>query len=299
MSKDSFFSKHPYLPFIGPAVAWVLLFSVFPFLYAIYISFTNMHLLRLGNTALLSFVGFRNYLTIFRNEEFWISFRHMLTFTSFVIIFQFLFGFLLALLLNKPRKGISLVRTTIMLPWVVPPVALALIWAWIWRSGQLGLVNAILLLFGVHPVDWLGYNYAMFSIIITAIWIGVPFSFMIELASLQKIPLELYDSSAVDGVNKLQRLFYITLPLMRSTIMLNLIMITIATLGYFDVIYALTGGGPIDATEVLPLYMYNVSFRNFQLGRGSAIAVVILVVSIITTLIYLGIFKAGREDWNE
>jgi multiple sugar transport system permease protein len=191
------------------------------------------------------------------------------------------------------------VRTAVMLPWVIPPVALALIWAWIWRSGQLGLINAILVQFGVHPVNWLGYDFAMFSIIMTAIWIGVPFSFMIELASLQKIPTVLYDSSAVDGANGFQRLIHIIFPLMKSTIMLNLIMITIATLGYFDVIYALTGGGPIDATEVLPLYMYHTSFRNFQLGQGSAMAVMILLVSIVTTAVYLFIFKAGREEWNE
>lgn len=299
MSKKNVFQRNPQIAFIGPAVMWVCIFSIFPFFYAIYISFTDMNLLRLGNSELLNFVGMKNYARIFANEEFWISFRHMLTFTGWVIAFQFICGFLLAMLLNKNRKGVSLVRTTIMLPWVVPPVALALIWSWIWRSGQLGLINAVLVRFGVQPVDWLGYDHAMFSIIMTAIWIGVPFSFMLELASLQKIPSELYESAAIDGANGFQRLKAIVLPLMKSTIMLNLIMITISTLGYFDVIYALTGGGPINATEVLPLYMYHISFRNFQLGQGSAIAISILLVSILTTAVYLIIFKAGKEDWNE
>lgn len=299
MSNKTFLQRYPQLAFIGPAVLWVCIFSIFPFFYAIYISFTDMNLLRLGNSDLLHMVGFDNYRRIIASEDFWISFRHMFTFTGWVIAFQFFFGFLLAMLLNRNRWGVSVVRTTIMLPWVVPPVALALIWAWIWRSGQLGLINAVLVYFGIHPVDWLGYDHAMFSIIVTAIWIGVPFSFMLELASLQKIPMELYESAAIDGANGFQRLKAIVLPLMKSTIMLNLIMITIATLGYFDVIYALTGGGPIDATEVLPLYMYHISFRNFQLGRGSAIAITILIVSIFTTAVYLLIFKAGKEEWNE
>lgn len=299
MSYKTLFQRNPQIAFITPAVLWVCIFSIFPFFYALYISFTDMNLLRLGNSELLHMVGFSNYRRIISSEEFWISFKHMLTFTGWVIAFQFIFGFLLAMLLNKHRRGVSLVRTTIMLPWVVPPVALALIWAWIWRSGQLGLINAVLVRFGIQPVDWLGYDQAMFSIIITAIWIGVPFSFMLELASLQKIPNELYESAAIDGANGFQRLFTIVLPLMKSTIMLNLIMITISTLGYFDVIYALTGGGPIDATEVLPLYMYHISFRNFQLGLGSAIAISILLVSILTTAIYLLVFRAGKEEWNE
>lgn len=299
MVKKRFFQRYPHVAFIGPAVLWVLVFSVFPFFYAIFISFTDLNLLRLKDISSLNWIGLNNYKRLLKSEEFWVSFKHMLTFTTWVIIFQFLLGFLFALLLNKNRRGVSILRTTIMLPWVVPPVALALIWSWLWRAGQLGLINAFLIRLGIQPVDWLGYNHAMFSIIVTAIWIGVPFSFMLELASLQKIPIELYESAAIDGANGLQRLRHIIVPLMKSTFMLNLIMITISTLGYFDVIFALTGGGPVDATEVLPLYMYHISFRNFQLGYGSAIAISILLVSIVVTAALLLLFRVGKEDWNE
>lgn len=283
-------NKYTYLFFIVPALIWVIAFTVYPFFYSIYISFTNMNLLKQGKYKI---IGFDNYIELIRSAEFWISLRHTLIFTFVVILFQFLFGFLLALLLNKTIKGTPFVRTAVMLPWVLPPVALGLVWAWILRGGKLGLINAVLLIFGVEPVNWLGYSMAMVSIIIVAIWIGTPFSFMLELAGLQKIPNELYEAANVDGASPVQKLFYVTVPIMKSTFMINLIMITISTIGYFDIIYALTNGGPKDATEVLPLLMYHKAFKYFDLGQGAAIAMVMLIISLICTLVY---FVGFRES---
>lgn len=276
-------NKYGYLFFTLPAIIWVVAFTVYPFFYSIYISFTNMNLLKPG---LFKFVGLQNYINIFQSPQFWVSFKHTLTFTIIVILFQFLLGFFLAVLLNKTMKGTVFVRTAVMLPWVLPPVALGLVWAWILKGGKLGLINAVLVTFGVQPVNWLGYEIAMISLIIVAIWIGTPFSFMLELASLQKIPESLYESAAVDGATPIQKLIHVTIPMMKNTIMVNLVMITISTIGYFDIIYALTDGGPKDATEVMPLYMYHTAFKHFNLGQGAAIAMVMLVLSLIFTLIY-------------
>ena len=119
---------------------------------------------------------------------------------------------------------------------------------------------------------------------------------MLEMAGLQKIPGELYEAGAIDGANGFQKFIYLTIPMMKSTFLINLIMITIGTIGYFDIIYALTGGGPKNATEVLPLYMYNSAFKFHQLGQGAAMAVIMLLISLILTVVYMFVFKGESEE---
>lgn len=124
----------------------------------------------------------------------------------------------------------------------------------------------------------------------------MPFTFMLEMAGLQKIPQELYEAGAIDGADSLQKFIYLTIPMMKSTFLINLIMITIGTIGYFDIIFALTGGGPNSATEVLPLYMYNSAFKFHQLGQGAAMAVIMLLISLVLTLIYMFAFRGDNEE---
>jgi len=288
-------SKYTYLFFILPAILWVIAFTVYPFFFSMYISLTNMNLTRPG---IYKLVGLDNYIELFKDDQFWLSFRHTAVFTISVITFQFLFGFFLALLLNRPMKGTSLVRTAVMLPWVLPPVALGLNWQWILRGGQLGLINAVLLqFFRIKPVDWLGFERALLSVISVTVWIGVPFSFMLELSGLQKIPNSLFEAADVDGASAIQKLFHIIIPMMKSTFMINLIMITISTIGYFDIIYALTDGGPNRATEVLPLRMYHRAFKFGNLGEGASVAMVMLLLSLICTFIYLLMFRRKEAEF--
>jgi len=288
-------SKYTYLFFILPAILWVIAFTVYPFFFSMYISLTNMNLTRPG---IYKLVGLDNYIELFKDDQFWLSFRHTAVFTISVITFQFLFGFFLALLLNRPMKGTSLVRTAVMLPWVLPPVALGLNWQWILRGGQLGLINAVLLqFFRIKPVDWLGFERALLSVISVTVWIGVPFSFMLELSGLQKIPNSLFEAANVDGASAIQKLFHIIIPMMKSTFMINLIMITISTIGYFDIIYALTDGGPNRATEVLPLLMYHRAFKFGNLGEGASVAMVMLLLSLICTFIYLLMFRRKEAEF--
>jgi len=288
-------SKYTYLFFILPAILWVIAFTVYPFFFSMYISLTNMNLTRPG---IYKLVGLDNYIELFKDDQFWLSFRHTAVFTISVITFQFLFGFFLALLLNRPMKGTSLVRTAVMLPWVLPPVALGLNWQWILRGGQLGLINAVLLqFFRIKPVDWLGFERALLSVISVTVWIGVPFSFMLELSGLQKIPNSLFEAANVDGASAIQKLFHIIIPMMKSTFMINLIMITISTIGYFDIIYALTDGGPNRATEVLPLLMYHRAFKFGNLGEGASVAMVMLLLSLICTFIYPLMFRRKEAEF--
>jgi multiple sugar transport system permease protein len=282
-----------FLLFILPALLWVVAFTIYPFFYSIFISFSDMSLMHPESTG---FVWLENYRQLLGNKDFVQSVQKSLVFTSWVVLFQFLFGFLLALLMANKRRLVSVVRMSVMLPWVLPPIALALIWAWVLKAGNMGLINSVLVNFGVPPVQWFGTHYAMFSVILVTVWTGVPLSFMLEMASLQKIPEELHEAAAVDGANPLQRLFYVILPLMKDTFRINLIMITIATIGYFDIIYAITQGGPRGRTEVLPMLMYNVAFKSHSMGKGSAIAVVMLIMSTLYTLAYLLIFREKRGE---
>lgn len=241
------------------------------------------------------FIGLDNYKNLINEPDFWNSCIISMKFSAVVVAGQFLFGLGLAYLLHKNRPFTWLGRTSVMLPWVVPPIALGLTWKWILRSGKLGLLNAILMNFGMQPKDWLSYDFALTTLMFVTIWIGVPFTFMLEMAGLQKIPGELYEAASIDGSNGIQKFIYVTIPMMKSTFLINLIMITIGTIGYFDIIFALTGGGPKNATEVLPLYMYNSAFRFYELGRGASMAVIMLLISLFLTLIYMFIFR-GEND---
>lgn len=285
--------KYGYLLFVSPAILWMLIFTVYPFFYSFYISSTNMSLLNLGKET---FIGFQNYKNLIINPDFISSCKLSLKFSAFVVVGQFIFGFALASLLKNSRKLTWIVRTSIMLPWVVPPIALGLTWKWILRGGKMGLINALLIQIGLAPKDWLSYSSALTTLIFITIWIGVPFTFMIELAGLQKIPDSLYEAASIDGANKFKKLIYITIPMMKSTFLINLIMITIGTLGYFDIIFALTGGGPAKATEVLPLNMYHTAFKYYQLGSGAAMAVIMLIISLLITILYLKVFRGAENN---
>ncbi len=286
-------ARHSYVFFIAPALIWIAIFTIYPFFNSFYISLTDMSMLKMGKQ---SFVGLENFVSLWQDKKFWNSCLLSLQFTFVVVAGQFIFGFLLAMLFKSNRPLTWLGRTSIMLPWIIPPVALGLTWRWILRGGKLGLLNAILMNFHIAPKDWLGEALALESLMFVTIWIGVPFTFLLQMAGLQKIPKGLYEAASIDGAGGMGKLFHVTLPLMKSTFLINLIMITIGTIGYFDVIYALTGGGPNNATEVLPLFMYHSAFKYHQLGRGAAMAVFMLVLSLILTVVYLGIFRKGEQE---
>jgi len=288
-----FIRKHIYLVFILPALIWIGVFTIYPFFYSFYISVTDLNLLRMGTEEI---IGMKNYAELFQNKDFIHSCVVSLKFSAVVVVGQFTLGFALAFLFQKKRPFSGIGRTSVILPWVVPPVALGLMWKWILRSGKMGLLNAVLIQLGGSPKDWLGSNMALTTLMFVTVWIGVPFTFMLEMAGLQKIPGELYEAGAIDGANGFQKFIYLTIPMMKSTFLINLIMITIGTIGYFDIIYALTGGGPKNATEVLPLYMYNSAFKFHQLGQGAAMAVIMLLISLILTVVYMFVFKGESEE---
>ena len=290
------FSKSigPYL-FLLPATLFMLMFLLYPVITMILYSVEQVNLgtLLTGN---IPFIGLANYRTVLSDPVFISSLGTSLLFTGACLVFQFSIGFLLALLFNKRLPLVGLMRGLIMVAWVLPIVVSGTIFKWMFQSDS-GIINYLLMSLGIihAPIHWLiNANITIWTIIIANIWIGIPFNMSLLLAGLQGIPATLYEAALIDGANGFNRFLYITLPLMRSTSLTVLMLGFIYTLNVFDLVYVMTGGGPVNATEVMPLYAYNVAFEQFNLGSGSAVAVLMFLLLLVVSVFYL--FLIRKEE---
>jgi multiple sugar transport system permease protein len=270
---------------LGPALILLVLFMAGPILWSVYIAFTNETLT--GSASVNSqFVGFANFVELFGDQDFLNSF--LLTFVFVVgsaVIGQNTLGLIIALLQRgRGRVTRSVVNGVVIAAWVVPEIVAAA--CWFSFLAEEGTLNAVL---GIDQ-EWL-YTAPMVAVILANIWRGTAFSMLVYSAALSEVPADLVEAAAVDGAGPGRRLVHITLPLIRRSIMSNLMLITLQTLASFGLIYALTGGGPGTASQTTPLYMYEQAFRYFEIGYGSAIALVLLVIGALFSLIYLRLIK--------
>jgi multiple sugar transport system permease protein len=205
------------------------------------------------------------------------------------VIGQNLLGLLLALLMKDRSRVIrSVVGTVIIGAWVVPEIVAAFIWyAFL---GQQGTLNAIFGAVGLGKEDWL-YNTPMLAVILANIWRGTAFSMLVYSAALSDVPPDLLEAAAVDGASPLRQLRHITLPLIKRSVMTNLMLITLQTLAVFTLVFALTGGGPGNKSQTLPIYMYQQAFKFYQLGFGTAAALLLLAVGAVFSLVYVRALK--------
>src|SRR5438128_1084764 len=275
------------LTFLIPALLLLVVFLGIPALWAVYLSFTDRALS--GEQARhFNFVGLDNYVSLFQDPTFYQSLWLTLVFVFLsAIVGQFVLGLLAALLLNrKGLRGDALFSAAILMPLVVPETIAAYAWGSMLASGGYGMANKLIGLLGVPPVDWLQQQ-PMAAIIIMNIWRGIAFAMIIFLAALQGIQPELLEAAAIDGAGTWRRLIYVTLPLLRYAILLYMLLTTIFTFGIFGLVYVLTAGGPGTATQILGIYIYQTSFRFFQLGYGSAAAIVTLLIALALGLFYV------------
>ena len=208
------------------------------------------------------------------------------------VVLQLVLGLLVALALHRGMlrglPGVSFVRVVILCSWIVPGVASGIVWQLMFNEASYGFFNALLKMMHLPPVAWLSDpQMAIWSAVIANVWRGTAFSMILLYAGLLVIPRSLYEAAAVDGATAMKQLWYITLPQLRPILLVNTILITIATLNSFDLILPLTGGGPGRATEVLSLYAYNTIFRNFDLSNGAVLAVLMLLISLVFTFLYI------------
>jgi multiple sugar transport system permease protein len=273
-----------------PCVLLIGALVLYPALYSIYLSLTNASLV--GSAATNPrFVGLRNYVRLFADHGFWNSLVVTFWFVlGSAVIGQFGLGLLSAVLLRRPLRFKNLINSIIMLPNAVPEVVAGFIWISMLAGGENATLNRLLGALGISPVRWL-QDFPLTMIIVANTWRGVASAMILMMAGLSAIPADLYEAARIDGASPGQMFRFITLPLIMPTIFLYMLVSTVTTISIFGFIYALTRGGPGNATEIIGIYIYNQSFSAFQLGYGSAVAAVTLVISIAIGLVYVRALK--------
>ena len=230
----------------------------------------------IGGKADWQFVGIANYVAVFRDSLFLAGVSNTVIFAIGAVALQMVLGFAFALLTTRVTRGRVLYRTVFLLPILVPGIVIGAIWKLMYNF-DFGILNQMLGVVGMQPVDWLGQSStALLAVIVVDVWHWTPFVFLLMLAGLESLPTDVYEAARVDGVTFWQELRYITLPLMLPTIVVALVFRVIVSFKVFDEIYLLTGGGPGTATEVVSYTIFRRFFTEGQTGYGSAMSVVVL-----------------------
>lgn len=280
-----------------PAFLYMLLFVGYPIVSNLILSLQNVTVRNLvrGSRA---FIGFDNYIKLMHDSVFLRAMFNTLLFTVSCLVVQFVIGFALALLFQKDFSFARPVRGLLMIPWMIPMTVTALIFKFMF-STDVGIINYFLKSAGLitENIQWLTSPATAMTAVITAnIWIGIPFNTILISTGLTTIPLELYESAAIDGANGRQKFFKVTLPLMRTTIESLLVLGFIYTFKVYDMVYVMTGGGPVNSTHLLSTYSYKLSFEMFQYSLGSSAANVLLVILLLVGVVYLKITMKGEME---
>lgn len=275
-----------------PAGLLLGLIALYPVLRLVYTSFFQYQL-TLGPEA--SFSGLENYAAALRDARFWNALKNTSLIVLITVPGALVVGLGLALLANLPFRVKWPVRLGLLLPWALPLVFVGLIFQWFFDS-QYGVVNDIIVRLGGERQFWLFRpDLAFWAICFTIIWKTSSFVALILLAGLQTIPKELYEAAEVDGASPFQRLWRVTLPLLTPAILVALIFRTITAFQTFDIPYAMTKGGPGNATETLAMYVRVTSIENLNFGYGSALAVLLFLLSMAITVVYLRYVRGADE----
>ena len=275
--------------FLFPALVLLGLFLVFPIIYLGYLSFTGGSFTRAG----VHWIGFKNYLRLLLNPDFWQVIFNTVYFTVGTVIPSTLIPLGLAALLNRNLAFTGVLRTIYFIPSIVSLVAAGLGFRWIFQTD--GAMNSLLANFGIDKVAWLSDSlWAMPVVILVSIWKQIGFNLVVFLAGLQAIPISRYEAAELDGANGWQQFLYITLPGIQSTLIFTAITTTIFTLKSFEQVYIITGGGPLNSTNLLVYYIYDRAFAQFDFGYAAAAAMVLLIFTF--GLVYLQLRTSTQES---
>lgn len=283
----------PYL-LILPALLIVTFVVFIPVIEAVIMSFQSYDLRRPDK---ISFVGLDNFIEIFKDPIFWLALKNTFVWVFFGVGLQFIFGFMLALLLNQPFKGRGIVRAVSLIPWATPGVLIGLMWKWIY-DGNFGVLNDILLKLGIinEKIIFLSQTSTAFpSVIVTIIWQGIPFFAIMILAGLQGIDQEMYEAADIDGASKVQKLLRITIPSLKNVIFITILLRIIWVSNSVDIIHNMTGGGPSYSTQTLSVYIFNKA-NVLDLGYSSGMALTLMLLLALVAIPYLkNSFKGGKS----
>ena len=286
---------HP-LPWLLPTLLALAVFQLYPMVQAIRMSFTDESLLSPG----AEFVGLEQYARLATDPVFWEMLRITAVYAVSSVVLHVLAGLVLALAIDygirRGLRGHLTTRVSVLLAWIIPGIIIGLVWKVMLVESRFGAVNHFLGLAGVGPVPFRSDpTLALVSTIVAGTWRGTAFSMIMIYGGLQRVPTRLYEAARVDGAGRWQRFRHVTLPQLKSVLFITIVLVTIYALNTFDLIFALTGGGPGRATQVLALFMYQEAFQDYALGRGAAIAVVMLAANLLLTGVYLYAFDVREE----
>lgn len=268
-----------------PALLLLIGFMLGPILYSIYLAFTD-NAIRGEGASETSFVGLDNFIDAFTDSGFWNSVALTIVFTVVsAVIGQNILGMILALLMERANRVITFLVTSIVIGcWILPEVVAGyLLYTFFADEGSL---NTILSTIGLPPQDLL-FSAPIIAVAFANIWRGTAFSMLVYSAALSSVPSDVYESASIDGAGPVRRFWSVTVPILRPAIATNLMLITLQTLSVFGLIFIMTGGGPAQASQTLPLYMYEQAFSYGQLGYGTAVALLLLLIGAVASLLYL------------
>jgi len=274
--------------FLAPIVIYLLLFYAYPLARNIDLSIRNYTVAAFvqGNAQ---FVGFANYLALFADPTFVPAAVHTAVFTLVSIAFQFVFGMALAVFFFQHFRLATTLRALFLVPWLLPLIVSASTWSWMLNSDS-GVVNSVLQAFGIGQVDWLtSPQWALVSVTVANIWIGIPFNLVILYSGLQNILTDLYEAAALDGANGWQKFWRVTFPLLRPVSAITLLLGLVYTLKVFDIVWIMTKGGPGNSSITFATWSYQLSFGSAlpQFSPGAAVGNVLIVIALIFGLVYI------------
>jgi len=267
--------------FLGPALLIIALIALYPMIYAVYVSVHETTYLQIGE-----FIGIDNYVQVFRSSAFMNSLKVSViyVFSSLAIVVPF--SLLVSLLLNQRRKYTNVFRVIILVPWVFSQVTAGMLWAWL-LNGSYGIVNFVISTFGIQRVDFFSnVSLALPTLIAINAWWSYPLPTLFFLAALQNIPEELYESATLDGASNVDCFWHITMPFLVNTLLVVLIIQTMLYFNMVTLIYVLTGGGPLGATETLSFKIFFDTLFNMKIGTASSMSVVLFIINLLFAGLY-------------
>lgn len=284
--RDPFFG----LLLVSPMIVWITLTLVIPMVDGIRISFLNIRYL--GMSAGLA--GLSNFKRVLSDKEFWDSVANSVVWTVANTLIQFFGCIGVAIVLNLKFRGKEIVRSWIVLPWVLPTIVLAIVWKWILDPTH-GVANHLLFQMGFinKPVEFLASpNYALLTVILINSWRWIPYFAVIVLAALQTVPREIYEAATIDGASRWQSFKHVTVPSISPVLKVVFLNSFLWSVNIFDTIWLLTRGGPLNSTTTLPIYIYGKAFRNFRFGEAAAASILMFLFLTVLVILYLSsVFK--------
>lgn len=278
--------------FVAPALALYVVFMIYPFIQSIYYAFTDWD----GAQSTKNFVGFDNFKTLWGDDVLWNSLWHTLIWVVIGTIGPIIVGLLLAMLLWRRPKGFTVFRTVYFMPQVLSSVVIAIVWGWIYNP-LFGILNQGLDRVGLESWSrgWLGDpDFALYAVLVAAMWAETGFVFVVFLAGLQNVSKDLLEAATLDGANAWRRFRDVTVPQLANVVTVVTALLLIGGFSVFDIVFAMTGGGPNRATEVIATYTYSEAFTQNRIGYASTLSLVITTISLVASMIYIRLRERGE-----